>query len=455
MKREPTSFSHNRGFTLMELMVYIAIMGIIVLVAGQAFSNSTKMRVRTQSMIKATEIAENVGTLIKDDVAQMGAKSAIDKTTHTFVASEAKDIYMDPDNSTESKKDSSSFRIVNQGDACPENGCTTDTLALRRIRYNTNGNREAEEEVKWFFAQGKLFRSCRTLPPATGTDECNSTGSIVEVAESVADFKVIPAKPGVLSADYSAPTAGKQFPRLLPSNSDTSIHAFTLVPRTNEGDFYTLSITPTITGEQATLTNFTTNYDFEQQKSDINGKKANQVFVAPAGESIGSWNDLCTQIDSLVPGYEYEISFHIPFSDNNNSRTFRPNEDHMAVGFRYTKNGKKPDEIDDFLFYPPTNDGPTDMRNIRFSVPTKVTEVCLAFTFVFYSPLASSGSITIRDVQLNRVESTNYEFDPSWQPSPKDKQNVKAFKIELAVNKNGETGNLSLVIPTPSNGPRD
>ena len=35
------------GFTLVELLVYIAIVGIVVIVAGQAFSNSTKMRVRT------------------------------------------------------------------------------------------------------------------------------------------------------------------------------------------------------------------------------------------------------------------------------------------------------------------------------------------------------------------------------------------------------------------------
>ena len=50
------------GFTLVELLVYIAIVGIVVIVAGQAFSNSTKMRVRTQSMLKASEVAENVAT---------------------------------------------------------------------------------------------------------------------------------------------------------------------------------------------------------------------------------------------------------------------------------------------------------------------------------------------------------------------------------------------------------
>ena len=59
----------REGFTLIELMVYIAIVGIVVIVAGQAYSNSTKMRVRTQSMIKASEVAENVATLFKQDVA--------------------------------------------------------------------------------------------------------------------------------------------------------------------------------------------------------------------------------------------------------------------------------------------------------------------------------------------------------------------------------------------------
>ena len=47
---KPMSKSRKSGFTLMELLVYIAIVGIVVIVAGQAFSNSTKMRVRTQSM---------------------------------------------------------------------------------------------------------------------------------------------------------------------------------------------------------------------------------------------------------------------------------------------------------------------------------------------------------------------------------------------------------------------
>lgn len=64
------------GFTLMELLVYMGIVGIVVVIAGEAFSNSTKFRIRTDNMIKATQEAENIGMLFKEDVEQMGAKSS-------------------------------------------------------------------------------------------------------------------------------------------------------------------------------------------------------------------------------------------------------------------------------------------------------------------------------------------------------------------------------------------
>lgn len=66
---------NKSGFTLMELMVYIAILGVIVLVAGQAFSNSTKFRVRTQNMLRAQDVSERVVEMFTEDISQMGAKT--------------------------------------------------------------------------------------------------------------------------------------------------------------------------------------------------------------------------------------------------------------------------------------------------------------------------------------------------------------------------------------------
>jgi prepilin-type N-terminal cleavage/methylation domain-containing protein len=66
--------SRKAGFTLVELLVYMAILGVVVLVAGQALTDSTKIRVRTQNMLASSQNAENVASLLKDDIAQMGAK---------------------------------------------------------------------------------------------------------------------------------------------------------------------------------------------------------------------------------------------------------------------------------------------------------------------------------------------------------------------------------------------
>ena len=127
---------HKAGFTLIELLVYIAIVGIVVVVAGQAFSNSTKMRVRTQSMLKASEVAENVANLFKTDVAQTGAKSSLE--THATDGSNdifsdvKKAVYMDPDNDTDTDKDSSSFQFV---PASPASNANLEQFKMRRVRY--------------------------------------------------------------------------------------------------------------------------------------------------------------------------------------------------------------------------------------------------------------------------------------------------------------------------------
>ena len=115
------------GFTLMELLVYMAIVGIIVMVAGQAFSDSTKFRVRTQNMLKADESVDVVSQLIKEDVGQMGAKSYLDGTTGKFAVDS--DVLM-PAEEGASITDKSSFNLTRR-----ENGGNRyDSLTIRRLR---------------------------------------------------------------------------------------------------------------------------------------------------------------------------------------------------------------------------------------------------------------------------------------------------------------------------------
>jgi hypothetical protein len=143
----------------------------------------------------------------------------------------------------------------------------------------------------------------------------------------------------------------------------------------------------------------------------------------------------------------------------------------MSVGFRrasgsYVKSTNEPHNIimTDFLFYPPldVNYGEgAGKRSMRFTVPEQVDNVCLAFTFAFYSPLVSLGHITIKDLRVNQVASANYKFNgfnPEAGNNKKEKKNVKALKVRLQISRGaknggkGETGDVDLVIPIPSNG---
>lgn len=432
------------GFTLMELMVYIAIVGIVVIVAGRAFSNSTKMRVRTESMIKANATVEEAGMLMHEDIAQMGAKSAKESGdgTASDVFFKSNMVYMDAE-----KGDSSSFRI---------NG---DSLILRRMSYDTQGRFLSIEEVAWYLKGKQLFRVCKTidrdksrLPSAPETcPESNSPA--VEVLDNVESFDVIPAKPAVVNSDYSSTVAGIS-PRLLPSTSSAPSQSFRLYPRV-QGDYFAVDRDPERGGTHVTLSNFVSNFDEDAEEIKTT-KKANQVFVVGGTGTIAqnaSWSDVCTKVN-LEPNVEYEISFRIPFLDDNKIRSFTPGMDHMAVGFRNME-GNMDAELPDFSFYPPVDGNANNKRSMRFSLKNRKENLCLAFTFALYTPMASMGRIAISNLELNRVESSNFVFADSYVPEISDKGKVKAFKLNLKVRRNGEMGNVAIVVPTPSNGPKD
>ena len=100
-------------------------------------------------------------------------------------------------------------------------------------------------------------------------------------------------------------------------------------------------------------------------------------------------------------------------------------------------------------------------RSVRFTVPEN-TNACLAFTFSFFSPIAAGGAITIGNFKLKRLAVSGYSFDEGTYYVPvSDKKNVKAFKLFLQISRggkngeHGETGEIEMIVPTPSNGPED
>ena len=466
----------RQGFTLMELMVYIAIVGIVVIVAGQAFSNSTKMRVRTQSMLKASEVAENVATLFKTDVAQMGAKSSRENANavtgpaygdrfYSVCAVDgngciSREVYMDPDNETPALQDFSSFSIQNESE-------NIDDVVFRRVRYSENGYYQAVEEIHWFVENKILQRSCVLRAKSSDytysdDDPCADVGQTptpVEMASGVEKFTLMAAQPSAKVDEVQV------FP---PNNSSV----FRLVSR--EGSQYMpLKVTNSsgvenVGGTSQRLDQFYSNYSNTSESIiEESSRKMNQVFAIKyeSGATATSWNGYCTDYGSITleKGHEYELSFNVLYAENE-SRMFVPGKDHMSVGFRdiatgdfARKDGKK--LLDDFLFFPALDNGGGGVRSMRFTVPEDMNAQCIAFTFSCFSPLVAQGKLVIQDLKLNKVAESNYSFDPpldtELSTNIKEKRNVKAVQLSLTIKLNGESGEATLVIPTPSNGRTD
>ena len=442
----------REGFTLVELLVYIAIVGIVVIVAGQAFSNSTKMRVRTQSMLKASEVAENVASLFKQDVAQTGAKNSMEgggATGGDNFSAVNNNVYMDPDNTNDEKKDFSSFSVTTAGNF--------SDLKVRRMRYDDDGHFEAVEEVNWFVEKGILKRSCRTVDGTADADNCKKEKSAeakkraVEIATGVTRFVVKPALPGVSSGKVA-----QVFPPCNAAGECAS--AFRMIARQDGENFRDFTVTPSEGSPMVTLTGFVTNYDKNTNQENAEGKFVNQAYVTENVALTGSstWKNSCYRF-TLEPKTEYEIQFAL--SDNGATdvgRMFAPNRDMMSVGFRYATTGERLEGLEDFFFYPPADDKAMGTRSMRFNVSQKIEKVCLAFSFASYSPIANGGSLVISDLIVKKVESANYKFDyADGALTLQDKRNVKAMQLILNIERNGEGGNDTMVVRIPSNGVPD
>lgn len=428
---------NKRGFTLMELMVYIAIVGIVVLVAGQAFTDSSKFRVRSQNMIKASEQANNLATIIREDVEQMGAKSwaAEEDSIVVLDAEDAETVYMSYDAESDDN-DLSSFRLA-------QNGNSTDTLVFRRIHYDSVGQYASTEEVTWYLSDSTLYRKCEAIAEdGTGAaSECPEGGLTVKMADHVASFYVIPSKPSV-SCDSDTDCDA----RLFPNSNDTTNHDFNLYSRYDD-DFVKLTVTNGSSSTQ--ISGFTPNYDFDEEEILEDGRIASQLYVGENNSSGSDWSNDCFQFD-LDTNKLYQVSFKISYSEG----ILVPGRDHISVGFR-TNQGDAVEGLNDLIVYSALDEsGNGDgLRVLRFAPRKPASNVCLALTFACYSPNAASTMLLIGSMSVDVVGSSNYVFDETWNnPGTSDKALVRAFRIKLSINQRGETGESVLVAPTPSNG---
>ncbi|MCF0222181.1 MAG: prepilin-type N-terminal cleavage/methylation domain-containing protein [Fibrobacter sp.] len=444
----------KKGFTLMELLVYMAIVGIVVLVAGQAFSDSTKFRVRTQNMLKAGEAANVAAELMKEDVAQMGAKSYLDGSSGKLAVDA--DVFMP---AAEGTTDKSSFNLTQK----QNNGNRADSLTIRRIRYDSHGEKDAVEEVSWYLDGSTLKRSCKAVSGSASKECPTGSAAAVDVVENVSEMKIVPGVPDELNA--SNPST-----KLFPSTDET-VEKFGLVSRFAESELVgdpsnakTVEYGRVVVlGDEAfngivandvTLFGFSTNYVFDEKTAVPSTVKVNQVFATHVA-GITEWKQ-CTAID-FVANQEYALKFSMGYNADSRS-IFVPGRDHAAVGLR-TKDGEKVKGVEDFMIYPPADDEGASVSHVLRFVPKTSASACVAFTFVNYAPQGKELKIIVSKLALYKAVGANYKFnDGASFPNTLDvvkKENVKAFQVDLDVVKNKETAKTKFIVPVPSNGDKE
>lgn len=423
----------KKGFTLIELMVYVALLGVIIVVAGRVYSDSTKFRLRTQNMLKATEEANRAASLIQEDLSSMGSKSwkVLGAGIDSFYVETS--VYLDPDNATEANKDSSSYVLTRSGDG-------KDSIAFRRVEYHANGSFSSVQEIAWFLRGNTLWRSCQTLKGAATTACPNDANPPrVIMAENVDMFSLTPGTPG----------AGPD--TLFPS---TPGDGFRLIKRFG-GNFVNAIIDPEEPGgSSVTISGLAHNYDYVADAPDSSNNVANEIYVGTKTSNAGDWGSLCFEF-TFKPKTPYLIKMNIPFvtSKTNNIKMFRPNHDHMAIGLR-KKTGVPIASIPDYVLYPSFSSTSKPERSVEMMF-ADTTKACLAFTFALYSPLLANSAIQIDDFTVLELSNRSYQFGTN--PSDNvtvlaQKKNVKAFKLQLKVINRGESGEVESLIPVLNNG---
>ncbi len=438
---------NKRGFTMIELMVYLAIVGVVVIIAGHAFSDSTKMRIVSESMIKANQKAENLGNLFRDDVAQMGAKTVIDPEFTDELRSGfdvRPEVFMNV-----AGNDFSSFDYF-RGDPNVTNsnsskrGADKDSLVMRKVVADSNGMFLRVEEISWYTTNdGILKRSCRTI---RGTEDTLSCPEIkprtVTMASGVSKFVITPATPGLLKSVADSV--------LFPSSADAG--QFRLISREHAATHVVkINVIPDYGATSFTMSGFSSNFreDGNYHGVDI---KSHEVYVGKTGENTDDWKD-CEKFN-FSKDLTYELRFRTPLNVRDDARMFRPGMDHLSIGFRMVSNAESipSDDVDDMMIFPPQMSEAPDEHVMRFVPRNNFSNACIVFRIAVFSPTVGSGTFSFADLRLKKISDRNYKFVQGYVPDTLDKANVRAFKLDLKLMENHVSGETSVVVPVPSNG---
>lgn len=416
---------NRRGFTLIELLVYIVIATIIVGIAGQAFLDATKLRIRTTRLLETSMGTGDIMGYLEEDVRRMGLKASMPPTTaissgasssSAVGLSYASGVYW---NTSSSSQDSSSFLAAPGTIGSVKR---LDTITFRTAIFSS-GSCSGWEEVQYSVDASSQLNRKSTL--YTLANVVSSSASSTVMVNNVTAFEV---QYGVWQLDSTIYYAALQ--------ADCATTVAGTLPAPNIACLGIVG-SPSTSPVLATTGNA-------------------QVAILPPGVQfdlkmqIGSTEE---KFDSLQGGATYRVQFGVASNDSA-YLNYRPDLDYMGVRIVNSAGTALVTGIPAFLFYSGTD---KSFKNRVFDMTPTETVLNSTLQFRFQTRSGSSGmdsaAFTFDSVRVSKIAQSQMNWQDGFTSAKMaDKRLVKSVKITISVDVKGTVSSMTRVIPVPNNG---
>ncbi|MGL1903549.1 MAG: prepilin-type N-terminal cleavage/methylation domain-containing protein [Fibrobacterales bacterium] len=383
---------NSRGFTLVELMVYLFITAIIATLAGRIFLDSVTFSKSSRNKIDALQGVGEAFMYVVEDIERMGNKMNLESGMMSVVDPTYINLLNNP-------HDSSSYILNNNSDNNNSANTSFDKLQYKTTIQDSDGEATHIEDVSYGVDNGTLFRTMQSFS-ILGTVTGGAQRMII--AENVSTFKV---DPGL---------------NVNPTSIANPI-------------FQTVGIQ---TGAITVDDNVTQVLNANNSTVVISGFLRNTFLV-----------DVCPATQ-LRAGRTYSLNMNTSFNDSF-YQSFSKGTDRLAIRLVKNDNTLVPGTYIK-SFYPGTGSA-THQRIFTF-IPSEDVMAKPQLYFTFTMPgLPTDIAMTLSDVSFFESNTGSY----NWQTNAiatDSKKYVKGFKILLGVTIDGVTRQYSRIVATPNNG---
>lgn len=397
MKQEQNHLSTQHpqaGFTLVELLVYIALASIVILMAGTVFVDSIRFRANTTRKMQTYSGTAQVVQDVEVDWQQVGVKGQ--KLMNELGVLDS-GVYWDTTNS-----DYSSFELTAGLSA------NLDILKYRTGVFNDSGRIIGVELIQWHVdGQRNLWRKHERV----GVGNADS----VIMMRNVSFFNI---EAGIYTGDSGA-----------------TVQDFSYGSRLSLYPVQTAPLVVADSGQGVSISGFAPN-TMGEVYLDTGGIPL--PITLKSGVTYAFETTLSVS-EAILSGYDAQANL-------------------MAFDLRKISNGlnvsDRLDGTDQAIFYPGADYVPRP-RYFEFSHHQGTdVQVCPVFRFMFNpTHTTSEARVYVTRIRVWEANEAHYEWKSGFSSAQvAQKARVKALRLTLSVESDGEVTRVQRVIPIPNNG---